>query len=114
METSQYFPVLPKIRTLRRLALVSAGVFLLAFALPVYSLTLENGHQVMLYVMSIHLGLFILAQWLSFECKMIEYKVKLYSMSNVQESDREYYRQVIQGLPLLAAFASVLSLMILL
>lgn len=88
-------------------------LLLSGLALPIYAASIESSQQVLLYIMSIHLGIYIIAQWITFEFKAIDTEISLYTFEQHSNQVDDYYHKVVFGLPLVSALTALLSFLIL-
>lgn len=109
MDTSQHLQLPLKLKTLKLLAVIAAVLAFFVLGLPLYAASIQGVQQAMLYVMSIHLGIYIIAQWINFECRAVNTRIKLYSFNEEAAQVAENYHGVICSLPMISLLAAMLS-----
>ena len=117
MSTYQDLQLPLKHKALRWLSVASRFLCGLALLLPVYALGVDSSlhdSKVGFYIMGIHVGIFVVAQWISLECRAVVTHIELYSWQQGHAGRDDGYPDVVYMIPWITGLLACLSLLILL
>jgi hypothetical protein len=99
------------------LILSSVLTALSALLLTLYAATVSATTPVVICVMAIHAGLYVVAQWIMLEYRVVQSHIRLYSIEavslNAAVSSSEDFSGLVQQLPYMTMLLAILSFMML-